>query len=105
LQPKGYVAALTNDALTGFLDLEPTELLNLPTVRERTAWLMGRVTDKTPTLVRPIVRSMLLPKLEALDSESLTEALELLRTVVLPWVLNGPSDEPDLTADEDYALA
>jgi hypothetical protein len=97
-----------NDVLTEFLDLGPNELPSLPTPQQRTAWLLGRVTDKAPAMARPLIRSMLLPKLEQLDSESLVETLVFLQTVVLPWLIEG-----DLAADpyyvpfedDDYVLA
>lgn len=61
----------------------------LPTIQHRTAYLLGLMLEQAPAMARPVMRSMLLPKLEGLDSESLTGTLEQLRDVVLPWLITG----------------
>jgi hypothetical protein len=98
---------LNNETPTGFLGLVPDEMTlpSLPTVQARTAWLLGRATDKAPAAIRPIVRSMLLPKLEALDSTSLLEALTVLQTAVLPWLIGDNTNDAELDVGEDYELA
>lgn len=85
--------------------MESDDLPSLPTVKDRTAWLLGKATGKTPPMVRPLIRSMLLPKLEALDSESLTAALTYLQETVLPWLIGDSSDEGALYDDDAYVLA
>jgi hypothetical protein len=96
---------LTSDEQSEFLGLDLRgQLPTLPTVQARTAWLLGRVTDKAPTMVRPLIRSMLLPKLEQLDEASLTEALGALQTTILPWLI-GDNDDDAIAADEGYVFA
>lgn len=62
---------------------------DLETPSERAAWLMGHLLEAAPSMARPIIRSMLLPKLEQLDEGSLIETLVLIKDQVLPWVLSG----------------
>ena len=70
-------------------ELTGQELPDLPTQGERVAWLLGRLTDQTPFAVRTMIRSMLLPRLEAMDEASLNETLVLLKDRVLPWLVGG----------------
>ena len=72
----------------------------LPTVEERTAYLMGLMLDQAPSFARPILRSMLLPKLETLSSESLAATLQFLQDVILPWVLTGDTGGAPAVIDE-----
>lgn len=64
----------------------------LPTVSHRTAYLLGRMLEQAPAMARPVMRSMLLPKLEGLDEASLVATLELLRGSILPWLITGDID-------------
>lgn len=78
--------------MIGNLGFDPNEFPDkdsLPTVEERVGFLMGQMLQAAPPLARPVLRSMLLPKLETLNSESLAEILEDLNGVVLPWLLTG----------------
>lgn len=78
--------------MIGNLGFDPNEFPDrdsLPTIEERVGFLMGRMLEQAPPLARPVLRSMLLPKLETLSSESLAEILGDLHGVVLPWLLTG----------------
>ena len=90
--------------------LTETELPALPTAKDRVAWLLGKMNEQAPLMVRPMIRSLLLPKLEALDEQSLTETLVVLQTVILPWLVGAggsqQQDDPDLAFEDDrYDLA
>jgi hypothetical protein len=103
LHLKGYATALNDETVSGLLGLGSDETLpSLPTVRARTTWLLAKATAQTPAMVRPLIRSLLLPKLEQLDSESLETALLFLQETVLPWLV-GSSDGADV--GPDYELA
>ena len=81
------------------------DLPNLPTIQDRVAWLLGRLTEQTPKPVRPMIRSLLLPKLATLDDASLTETLVVFQDVILPWVLTGVPSDGGASADEDERFA
>ena len=77
---------------------------DIPTIEERVVWILGRATARAPIAVRPLIRSLLLPKLATLDSATLTENLEAVRTVLLPWVLGdgGYQSEPECWLNPEH---
>ena len=80
----------------GSIESFPTDLT---TPLQRAAWIMGRMLEQVPGPVRPIIRSMLLPKLETLSSEDLIDSLVTIKDSLLPWVLWGDTGEPVYDAD------
>ena len=84
--------------MSGMLGVGSSELPELPTIEERVAWLLGKMLQQAPTMARPILRSMLLPRLEQLPSEALIETLGIFRDQILPWLLDDqpvvPSGDP-----------
>ena len=90
--------------MLGRIDKTEPELIesfptDLGTPMERAAWMLGRLLEQAPALARPVIRSMLLPRLETLNSEDLIASLAMIKDQVLPWVMFG--DTGHSASDDD----